>query len=131
MRCLHCGECCKETEMLLSARDIEGLERRGYTKTFFVRFDQNGYATLCNANGYCVFFDRERRSCRERASRPLGCRIYPVMHDEEKGIVVDDICQAKISISEKEKTRRGKKVLKLLNRIDAEAAERRHQELAE
>jgi len=53
------------------------------------------------------------------------------MHDEEKGILVDDICQAKITISEKEKTRRGKNVLKLLNRIDAEAAERRHQELAE
>ncbi len=127
MRCLRCGECCKETEMLLSNEDIERLEEKGYVRDFFVRFGNEGYAVLRNQAGNCVFFDPEKRVCRERASRPMGCRIYPVMLDEDKGIVIDDICPARSTISEKQKAKRGKKVLKLLERIDAEAEKRRLQ----
>ncbi len=125
MRCLRCGVCCKETEMLLSDEDIERLERRGYKRDFFVNIDEEGYATLRNLNGFCVFFDPEKRVCRERPNRPLGCRIYPVMLDEDKGIVVDALCSAKDTISEKQKAKNGKKVVKLLQKIDAEAMKRR------
>jgi len=111
--------------MLLSNEDIERLERKGYVRDFFVRFDKEGYATLRNQDGNCVFFDPEKRACRERENRPLGCRIYPVMHDEDKGTVIDEICPAKDTISEKQKAKKGKKVLKLLKRIDAEAEKRR------
>ena len=124
MRCLRCGECCKATEMLLSNEDIERLERKGYVRDFFVRFDKEGYAVLRNLNGVCVFFDSEKQICRERAKRPLGCRIYPVMHDENNGIVTDSICPARNTISEKQKAKRGKKVLKLLSKIDSEAKSR-------
>jgi hypothetical protein len=127
MRCVRCGECCKETEMLLSNEDIERLERKGYVRVFFVRFDKEGYAILRNQKGNCVFFDAEKLVCRERDNRPLGCRIYPIMHDEDKGIVIDELCPARNTISEKQKARKGKKVLKLLERIDAEAEKRRFQ----
>ena len=83
MRCLRCGECCKETEMLLCNEDIERLERRGYKPEYFVRFDREDYAVLRNQNGVCVFFDSEKRNCKEHGNRPLGCRIYPVMLDED------------------------------------------------
>jgi uncharacterized protein len=125
MRCLRCGECCKETEMLLSNEDIERLERKGYSRDFFVRFDKDGYAILRNQNGNCIFFDPEKRTCREHENRPSGCRIYPVMHDEDKGIVIDSICPAQHTISEKQKAKKGKKVLKLLEKIDTEAEKRR------
>ncbi len=125
MRCLRCGECCKETEMLLSNEDIERLIRKGYKLDYFVRFDKEGYAVLRNQDGVCVFFDPEKRVCRERSCRPLGCRIYPVMLDEDKGIIIDATCPAKGTISEKKKGRRGEKVVKLLEKIDAEAAKRR------
>ena len=111
--------------MMLSNEDIERLERKGYGRDFFVRFDKECYAILRNLKGNCVFFDPEKRVCRERTSRPLGCRIYPVMHDEDKGIVTDDICSARSTISEKQKAKKGKKVLELLKRIDAEAEKRR------
>ena len=124
MRCSRCGVCCIDTEMLLSNEDIERLERKGYDKTFFVRFDKDGYAVLRNLNENCVFFDPEKRVCRERANRPIGCRIYPVMHDENNGIVTDSICPARNTISEKQKAKRGKKVLKLLSKIDSEAKSR-------
>jgi Fe-S-cluster containining protein len=125
MRCLRCGVCCRETEMLLSAKDIERLERKGYDRDFFVRFDSEGYATLRNHRGYCVFYDAEKSRCKVHAHRPLGCRVYPVIYDEDKGIIVDQICPSQGSVTEKQKEKRGKKVLKLLATIDAEAEKRR------
>jgi len=122
---LRCGVCCRETEMLLSAKDIERLELKGYDRTFFVRFDSEGYATLRNYRGFCVFYDAEKRRCKVRAHRPLGCRIYPVIYDEGKGIIVDTICPSRGSVTEKQKEKKGEKVLKLLETIDAEAKKRR------
>ena len=111
--------------MLLSAKDIERLERKGCDRNFFVRFDSEGYATLRNYRGYCVFYDTEKKRCKVRVLRPLGCRIYPVIYDEAKGIVADPICPSHNSITEKQKAKRGKKVLKLLKTIDGEARKRR------
>ena len=110
--------------MLLSAEDIEGLQRKGYGREFFVRFDRAGYAKLRNRQGHCVFYDVEKRRCKVHGDRPLGCRLYPVIYDEAKGIVVDSICHAQSTVSEKQKAKRGKKVLKLLGKIDAEAKKR-------
>lgn len=125
MHCLCCGICCKETEMLLSTKDIERLEKKGYARSFFVHFDTEGYAILRNHHGYCVFYDPEKRHCKVRAHRPSGCRIYPVIYDETKGITVDTICPSRNSVTDKQKTKRGEKVLKLLKTIDAEAKQRR------
>ncbi len=125
MHCLRCGVCCKETEMLLSTKDIKRLEKKGYDRNFFVHFDSEGYATLRNRRGYCVFYDAEKRRCKVRAYRPSGCRIYPVIYDEDKGIILDPICPSRNSVADKQKAKRGEKVLKLLKKIDAEAKQRR------
>jgi len=110
--------------MLLATEDIERLLRKGYRKTFFTKLDLKGYLTLKNFDGFCVFYDKEKQRCKVRAIRPAGCRIYPVIYDEDKGIVIDDICPAGNTINEKQKAKRGRQVLKLLKRIDAEAQER-------
>jgi Fe-S-cluster containining protein len=124
MRCLHCGHCCKETEMLLSIKDIERLEQKGYEREYFARLDSKGYLTLRNHYGYCVFYDFKKKRCKVRLFRPLGCRIYPVMYDEDKGIVVDRACPAANTVTRKQRENRGKKVLKLLEKIDSEAKKR-------
>ena len=111
--------------MLLANADIERLENKGYSKSFFVRFGGDGYARLRNQHGCCVFYNYEKRRCRVYADRPLGCRIYPVIYHEEKGIMVDDICHAQSTVTEKQKAKRGKKALELLETIDAEAEKRR------
>jgi Fe-S-cluster containining protein len=111
--------------MLLSTDDIERLKRKGYDRDFFARLDSDGYFILKNFGGQCVFYDAEKRCCKVRANRPSGCRIYPVIYDEDKGIIVDSICPAQSTITEKQKAKRGKKVLKLLEKIDAEAEKRR------
>jgi hypothetical protein len=47
-----------------------------------------------------------------------------VILDEEKGIVLDVICDSRNTITETEKKLKGKKVIKLLDQIDNEAANR-------
>lgn len=124
MNCSNCGICCTETEMLLSTKDIKRLEKKGYQQNNFVCFDNYGYATLKNRDGYCVFYDLEKRQCSEYGNRPSGCRIYPVILDEDRGIVLDHICESRISISKQEKSIKGKRVIQLLKIIDTEALER-------
>ena len=111
--------------MPLSTEDIERIERKGYSKEFFVQF-RDGYAILRNLNNYCVFYDVENQRCAVYHSRPLGCRLYPLVYDEQKGIIVDEICLAKGKGKKEKIARRGWKVLKLLERIDAEAEARRN-----
>ena len=127
MRCSNCGICCTQTEMLLAVKDIRRLEKKGFSKNFFVEIDKQGYAGLKNRDGYCVFYDLKARRCNVYSDRPSGCRVYPVILDEEKGIVFDEICNSCSSISLKEKKVKGKKVIKLLEKIDAEAENRRSQ----
>jgi len=125
VRCSNCGVCCTETEMLLSVKDIERLLRRGLNQSYFVKFDTQGYAKLKNRKGYCVFYDCKKKRCRIYADRPLGCRVYPVILDEEEGVILDSICLSRNTVSLKEKSVKGKMVVNLLMKIDSEAVERR------
>ncbi len=125
MNCSNCGVCCTETEMLLSKKDIKRLEKKGFSKNQFVNFDKQGYATLKNREGYCVFYDRKNHLCGVYTDRPSGCRVYPVIVDVDVGIILDEICQSRSTITQKEKNAKGKQVVKLLEIIDAEALERK------
>lgn len=110
--------------MLLSKKDIKRLERLGYLESDFAQYDKQGYVQLKNRDDYCVFYDRKNRRCSVYADRPSGCRVYPVIVDDEVGIILDSICEARNSITEQEKTVKGKRVIRLLEIIDAEAAAR-------
>ena len=125
MRCQRCGTCCLQTEMLLSQQDIQRLTKRGYPTEKFVRFDKEGYATLRNRQGHCVFLNPKTRRCTVYADRPEGCRVYPVVFDEEKGVVADTLCPACTTVTDMDKRIRGRKVIALLGQIDTEAEKRR------
>jgi len=125
MRCSNCGVCCTETEMLLSDKDITRLVQKGFSKKSFVKYDKQGYAQLKNREGYCVFYNPKKRQCNVYSDRPAGCRVYPVILDEEKGIVLDNICDSRNSVTEEEKKLKGIRVIRLLEKIDNEAARRR------
>ena len=124
MRCSNCGVCCTETEMLLSKKDIKRLEKIGFGQNLFVVFDKQGYAQLRNREGYCFFYDRLNHQCSVYVDRPSGCRVYPVILDENKGIILDSICESRESITQSEKNLKGKRVIRLLEIIDSEALER-------
>lgn len=120
MHCSHCGICCEKTEMLLSRADIRQLERAGYDREKFVRFNKQGFAQLRNSRGYCVFYQTEKHRCRVYRYRPLGCRIYPVIYSEEEGVIVDDLCPLAGTVSKKEIMFKAEKLRNLLQRIDGE-----------
>ena len=110
--------------MLLSKKDIKRLENKGFSQNQFVNYDDQGYAQLKNREGYCVFYDLKNRRCSVYVDRPSGCRVYPVILDEDTGIILDDICESRKSITQAEKKLKGKRVIRLLEVIDAEALER-------
>jgi uncharacterized protein len=124
MRCLNCGVCCQETQMLLSKDDIKRLVKKGYNKKFFLRYDKKGYAQLRNLKGFCVFYDTEKKQCVVYNDKPLGCSVYPVILDVDVGVIIDSICSSKDSISEQEMSDKGKIVIELLKQIDRETQER-------
>ncbi|MDH7564326.1 MAG: YkgJ family cysteine cluster protein [Candidatus Bathyarchaeota archaeon] len=126
MHCSHCGTCCKKTEMMLSNADIERLERVGYERQKFVRYDRYSFARLKNHREFCVFYDIQKCRCKIYKHRPLGCRIFPVIYSEQEGIVVDDLCPMKNTVSKIELERKGQKVIDLLQKIDNEATSHRN-----
>ena len=120
MRCSHCGKCCEETEMELSARDIERLEKRGYRREEFSVKETDGEARLRNVDGFRYFYDTSRKRCRVYVDRPQGCYLYPVVYSINEGVVVDDLCPMGETIPEKELQKKGKILMKLLKTMDKE-----------
>ncbi|QOJ79426.1 YkgJ family cysteine cluster protein [Infirmifilum lucidum] len=90
-KCLSCGLCCRNTEMVLTAGDIERLERLGFSREAFVEL-RGRLPRLRNVNGYCVFYDRRTGRCTVYNYRPSGCRVYPLVFDEERGVAFDPEC---------------------------------------
>lgn len=76
-----CHECCLETEMPLAGRDITRLEARGHDGSGFTVVE-DGFTFLANMEGRCYFLGDDGR-CKEYGHRPEGCRLYPLVLDEE------------------------------------------------
>lgn len=74
--------------MTLSNEDVAQIEKKGH-RDFWVCID--GYLYLRNVDGKCIFL--EEGLCSIYGYRPLGCRLYPVIFDdEEKTVFLDDFC---------------------------------------
>ena len=117
MQCSSCGMCCEETMMELSSEDIKRLEGNGYRVGEFVIID-DGVTRIRNVNGYCFFYSRAGKKCLAYDKRPWGCYIYPVIYMENEGAIVDTLCPMGYTISKRELRTKGKKLNKLLKKID-------------
>lgn len=85
-----CIKCCINTEMFLLRDDINRIIILGFKEDFFSR-DFNGFKSLKNNDGRCVFHDGKK--CTIYSSRPLGCKLYPVIFDEIlKRPILDEFC---------------------------------------
>ncbi|MBE8539282.1 YkgJ family cysteine cluster protein [Geoglobus acetivorans] len=91
-----CHECCVETEMQLSERDLKRIESLGYDRNDF-SVEVDGVRILRNIDGKCLFL--KDGQCSIYDSRPLGCRLYPVVYDvDKKRAVVHDFCPSAAEI---------------------------------
>jgi dCTP deaminase len=112
-----CHDCCLETEMPLTRRDVERLSARGHDPSAFT-VSEDGFTFLANTEGRCYFLGTDGR-CTEYDHRPEGCRLYPLVMDEEMStFVMDHVCPhaAAVSASEDDETA----LLELLDTIARE-----------
>jgi Fe-S-cluster containining protein len=72
-----------EHEKLLyaSKEDIERIKGLGFDYDYFV-VNRGSWLQLRNYDGRCVFNDGKR--CLIYKNRPEGCRLYPIIYDEDK-----------------------------------------------
>lgn len=115
-----CIQCCINTNMVLTNRDIKNIQKRGYDRQFFV-LEQNGWLQLKNYQGRCVFHNGIQ--CTIYFQRPEGCTLYPIVYDKDNNsAILDSECPQQqcfllskvksqqlhrlISILEKERTER-------------------------
>jgi len=103
--------------MELCNADIARLERRGYRKDDFSRPGADGIPRLRNVGGYCFFYDHGRKRCKEYASRPLGCVIYPVNLTEDGEIVIDSLCPEADTLTPAEIASKGQRLRRLVETI--------------
>lgn len=93
-QCIRCGQCCKNTEMILLREDIERIASLGFKIEDFVVYSR-GFARLRNVDGRCVFLDPKTKLCRIYDWRPKGCRLYPIVYvvkNYSEEITVDADC---------------------------------------
>ena len=83
----HCIQCCTQTNMVLSNQDIQTIERLGFSSGFFIQ-NNNGWLQLKNRQNRCVFHNGEY--CIIYENRPLGCKLYPLVYQEDTHKVIFD-----------------------------------------
>jgi len=76
--------------MPLSRIDIERISRQGYRfKDFVVKRKRERH--LKNRKGRCVFLGD--KGCKIYSFRPEGCRLYPMVYNENyRKVVIHDLC---------------------------------------
>lgn len=123
MRCLRCGECCRETEMELTEDDVKRLARLGFPPEEFTII-RDGVLRLKNVNGWCYFYDVREKKCRVYPKRPVGCRVYPIVYIEGEGFGIDSLCPSGRTISKAEFNAKTITLRKLLKRLEEECGNR-------
>ena len=86
-----CFQCCLDTEMTLSEKDITRIQMLGYEIEEFLE-EKDGFMTLRNIDNHCTFLKNKRCSIYE--NRPQGCRYYPLIYDFDiEDFVIDNLCE--------------------------------------
>ncbi len=77
--------------MLLLDEDVKRIAALGYKEEFFAN-GAEGFKVLKNSRaGRCVFHDGAK--CTIYENRPKGCKLYPIIFDENSmSAVKDDLC---------------------------------------
>ena len=92
-KCVDCGNCCRETEMILSTRDVARIKNndpKNLREIDFVKKIEDRLFQFKNADGHCVFFDPTTKLCKIYEVRPQGCCFYPLIYDSDKRLCVLD-----------------------------------------
>lgn len=115
-----CIQCCLETEMPLLIEDIERIKRLGFDYNYF-DINRDNWLQLKNYDGRCIFNDGKQ--CLIYENRPEGCKIYPIIYDEDKNCVtLDEDCPHRVEFKISEIDRR--MVISLVTKLKDERRQR-------
>jgi len=106
--------------MELSIRDIDMLEKAGYSREKFTITGEDGITRLRNVDGWCFLYNQTEKQCRVYDVKPIGCYTYPVVYSAEGEVVIDELYPRGHTVSDQELKEKGKILIKLLNTIDNE-----------
>ena len=106
--------------MLLSKEDIERLESAGFSREDFTSTGEEGLTRLRNVGEWCYFYNPAEKTCQVYEDRPLGCLLYPVIYSIDEGVVADELCPVRQTVSKHELKIKGKILLKHLKKITSE-----------
>lgn len=84
-----CSVCCHDTAMPLREADAARLRSLGHDPARFARVE-DGWLLLRNEGGQCVFL--RDGACTVYDGRPEGCRLYPLVWEEDVGPTTDELC---------------------------------------
>lgn len=108
--------------MILSSEDVQTIMDCGYNKEDFSFVGEEGFIRLKNVDGIC-FFLRDNE-CSIYASRPQGCKFYPIIFDLDKNkAIVDPDCPLADSILSKTVLSFNKDLKKFIRKIIEEREE--------
>jgi len=111
--------------MVLLKDDVRRIVSLGFKEDFFA-VEFRGFRKLRNYNGRCIFHDGEQ--CTIYPSRPSGCRLYPVIFDEDLNHpVMDSLCpfRAEFPLSSKARRETSKLYLRLIGERQAHSGEKK------
>ena len=84
-----CVKCCLETRMPLSDLDLNRILKLSYRLEYFTVKTKKGWR-LKNDSGRCIFL---KEGCEIYPNRPEGCRLYPLVYDENRiDMEIDPLC---------------------------------------
>lgn len=110
--CQRCGECCRgESTVSLSDTEIQkiaqflGLSIEDFFKNFIVLKGEKRKEMKIK-DGYCIFFDQEKKLCKIHPVKPNKCKEWPftpiIFKDIENFQIIQKFCKGleKISFGE-------------------------------
>tara|TARA_Y100000588_G_C14035044_1_gene830348 strand:- start:498 stop:905 length:408 start_codon:yes stop_codon:yes gene_type:complete len=95
-----CSICCRNTQMPLTNDDAKRISTKSGLKIDEFAVRNNGFLQLYNnpKTNACVFLNTNSNDilapgiCSIHDFRPEGCRIYPIIINENEKITTDDLC---------------------------------------
>lgn len=93
-----CSACCHDTEMPITEDDARRLETLGHARAEFSFRNAEGFLQLRtrDAEGPKPCFFLSEGQCGVYASRPAGCRIYPLVLNDQRRVVRDEDCPHRV-----------------------------------
>lgn len=101
-QCKRCGFCCQgestvslSEEEVLRIADFLHISKDVFLKNY-AKIVCKGRIEMKTVNGFCIFFDQEKRLCRIHPVKPDRCKEWPfpraIFTDEENFHIIKNSC---------------------------------------